>query len=69
MTAGSYRNFRSEIEMALHDHEVNRRREEQGELGGQFIVAVGWWLRSRARDDSLPPLFADDPLIRGLLVQ
>ncbi len=63
--AASYRNLRSEIEMALHDHEVNRRREEQGELAVNSLWLWGGGYAPEQETVSLPPLFADDPLIKG----
>ena len=63
--AASYRNLRSEIEMALHDHEVNSRREEQGELAVNSLWLWGGGYAPEQETISLPLLFADDPLIRG----
>jgi hypothetical protein len=63
--AASYRNLRSEIEMALHDHEVNRRREEQGELAVNSLWLWGGGYAPEQETISLPALFADDPLIKG----
>ena len=63
--AGSYRNLRSEIEMALHDHEVNRNREEQGELAINSLWLWGGGYAPEQETIPLPPLFADDPLIKG----
>ncbi len=36
-----HRNILSEIEMSLHEHEVNVRRVEEGQAAGQFAVALG----------------------------
>ncbi len=63
--AGSYRNLRSEIEMALHDHEVNRRREERGDLAVNSLWLWGGGYAPKQETIPLPPLFADDPLIKG----
>ena len=63
--AASYRNLRSEIEMALHDHEVNRYREEQGELAVNSLWLWGGGYAPEQETISLPPLFADDPLVKG----
>lgn len=61
----THRNILSEIEMALHDHEVNLRRVE----GGQPPVNSLWlWGGGRAPERVTrpqPPLFADDPLMLG----
>ena len=63
--AGSYRNLRSEIEMALHDHEVNLRREEQGQLAVNSLWIWGGGSAPEQQTIPLPPLFANDPLLKG----
>jgi len=63
--AGSYRNLRSEIEMALHDHEVNLRREEKGQLPVNSLWLWGGGLAPEQETVQLPPLFANDPLLKG----
>jgi hypothetical protein len=57
--------LRSEIEMALHDHEVNHRREKRGELAVNSLWLWGGGYAPEQETISLPPLFADDPLIKG----
>jgi hypothetical protein len=63
--AAEQRNLLSEIEMALHDHEVNIERE----AGGQLPVNSLWlWGGGRAPDQitrAQPPLFSDDGLLTG----
>jgi hypothetical protein len=64
-TADSYRNLVSEVEMALHDHEVNLRRQEQGL---QPINCLWFWGGGFAPERETiphPPLFGNDPLLVG----
>jgi hypothetical protein len=63
--ADSYRSLVSEVEMALHDHEVNLRRQEQGL---QPINCLWFWGGGFAPEQETvphPPLFANDPLLIG----
>ena len=63
--AGAFRKRLSEIEMALHDAGVNRRREA---AGLPPINSLWIWGGGRARDgdaQACPPLFSDDPLLQG----
>lgn len=63
--ADSYRKLVSEVEMALHDHEVNRRRSDEGR---QPINCLWIWGGGTAPEQHTvphPPLFADDPLLKG----
>lgn len=60
-----HRNILSEIEMALHEHEVNRRRMEEGK---QPVNSLWLWGGGVAPEKIIrpqPPLFADDPLLLG----
>ena len=60
-----HRNILGEIEMALHDHEVNLRRVEEGL---QPVNSLWLWGGGRAPEKITrpqPPLFADDPLLAG----
>jgi len=60
-----HRNILSEIEMALHDHEVNLRR---GEEGLPVVNSLWLWGGGKAPERVTrpqPPLFADDPLVTG----
>jgi hypothetical protein len=60
-----HRNILSEIEMALHGHEVNERRVTEGK---QPVNSLWLWGGGRAPDITTrpqPPLFAEDPLLAG----
>lgn len=60
-----HRNILSEIEMALHDHEVNQRRSAKGLPP---VNSLWLWGGGRAPERTTrpqPPLFADDPLLAG----
>jgi hypothetical protein len=55
----------SELQMALHDHEVNRRRVASGK---RAVNSIWLWGGGTAPDTEarlIPPLFSDDPLFRG----
>ncbi len=61
----AFRNLQSEIEMALHDHEVNQRRVAAGK---QPVNSLWLWGGGMAPDRStqdLPQLFANEPLMHG----
>ena len=60
-----HRNILGEIEMALHDHEVNRRRAEEGKLPVNSLWLWGGGLAPERTTRPQPPLFADDPLLAG----
>ncbi len=61
----THRNLLSEIEMALHDHDVNLERETSGELP---VNSLWIWGGGTAEEQSTrvqPPLFSDDALLTG----
>jgi hypothetical protein len=63
--AARFRQLVSEIEMALHEHDVNIRRQENGE---QPINGLWLWGGGFAPEQETvphPPLFSDDPLLTG----
>jgi len=60
-----HRNILGEIEMALHDHEVNRRRMEEGQPPVNSLWLWGGGYAPERTTRPQPPLFADDPLITG----
>ena len=61
----SHRNILSEIEMALHEHEVNRRRGEEGKPPVNSLWLWGGGYAPERITRPQPPLFADDPLLAG----
>lgn len=63
--ADSYRQLVSEIEMALHGHPVNTKREARDlRPVNSFWLWGGGYAPEPARVPH-PPLFTDDPLLRG----
>jgi hypothetical protein len=63
--AASHDLLLSELQMALHDHEVNQRRAANGK---RAVNSIWLWGGGTAPDQEarpIPPLFADDPLFRG----
>ncbi len=63
--AAAYRSLVSEVEMSLHDNEVNERRAAQGQ---QPINCLWFWGGGFAPEQETvphPPLFANDPLLVG----
>jgi hypothetical protein len=63
--ATAYLKLTSELQMCLHEHEVNLRREAEGLLP---INSVWFWGGGRAPEKIikvLPPFFGDDPLFQG----
>jgi hypothetical protein len=64
-SAASYRNLISEVEMALHDHEVNQVRQA---IGLAPVNSLWLWGGGTAPEQIKvphPPLFGDDPLLKG----
>lgn len=64
-TAASFRKLISEIEMALHDHNVNIERQSKGlaPINSLWLWGGGTAATQQARPH--PPLFGDDPLLQG----
>jgi hypothetical protein len=63
--ADGYRKLVSEVEMALHDHDVNECRNDKGL---QPINCLWFWGGGMAPEQETvphPPLFANDPLLVG----
>jgi hypothetical protein len=63
--AGRYRKLVSEIEMALHDHPVNLERQERGLRPVNSFWLWGGGYAPEPQRVPHPPLYADDPLLRG----
>jgi hypothetical protein len=61
----SHRNILSEIEMSLHEHEVNVRRMEAGQQPVNSLWLWGGGMAPEKTTRPQPPLFADDPLLAG----
>jgi hypothetical protein len=62
---GSYHALRGEVEMALHDHEVNLRRESQGLPPVNSLWLWGGGYAPEQEAVPHPPLFSNDPLLTG----
>jgi len=60
-----HRSILSEIEMALHEHEVNKRRVEEGKQPVNSLWLWGGGFAPEKITRPQPPLFADDPLLAG----
>lgn len=60
-----HRRLLSEIEMALHEHPVNAEREAAGKPVVNSLWLWGGGHAPATEAGRLPPLFADDPLLRG----
>ncbi|MDA0705326.1 MAG: hypothetical protein O2907_02790 [Proteobacteria bacterium] len=57
--------LRGEVEMALHEHAVNQRRELEGQLPVNSLWLWGGGFAPAQTAEPRPPLFADDALLRG----
>lgn len=60
-----FRNILSEIEMSLHDHEVNQRRVAAGQQPVNSLWLWGGGMAPERQARPQPPLFANDPLLLG----
>ncbi len=63
--AATFRGLLSEIEMALHDHPVNRRRLGAGQRPVNSLWLWGGGVAPPQSPHAAPPLFANDPLLLG----
>jgi hypothetical protein len=61
----AHRNLLSEIEMALHEHEVNQAREANGQLPVNSLWLWGGGTAPEQNTRAQPPLFSDDALLTG----
>jgi hypothetical protein len=60
-----HRNILSEIEMALHEHDVNLRRAEEGKPPVNSLWLWGGGMAPEKTERPQPPLFSDDALLYG----
>lgn len=63
--SGSYHSLRGEVELALHDHEVNLRRQAQGQPPINSLWIWGGGFAPEQVTQPYPPLFANAPTLRG----
>lgn len=63
--AAEFRRRLSEIEMALHEHEVNEARQSRGEFPINSLWIWGGGHLPAIEPRPLPPLFCNDPLLIG----
>lgn len=63
--AASYRNLLSEIEMSLHDHEINQRRVDAGERPVNSLWLWGGGMAPQRSSRPQPRLFANEPELLG----
>ncbi len=63
--AAAFRGLQGEIEMALHDHEVNQRRIAAGRRPVNSLWLWGGGFAPERETRPLPPLFASNPLLHG----
>jgi hypothetical protein len=64
-TTTKYHRLLSELQMALHEHEVNKNREA---AGARSVNSVWFWGGGSAPEKEvrpIPPLFSNDPLFKG----
>ncbi len=61
----SHRRLLSEIEMALHEHEVNLARIAAGRQPVNSLWIWGGGVAPEQQTEPQPPLFSDDPLLAG----
>ena len=60
-----HRQLISEIEMTLHDHAVNLRRQEEGLQAVNSLWLWGGGVAPEQQTRPQPPLYSDDPLLVG----
>ena len=64
--SASHHRLLSEIQMSLHDHETNKRRESHGLLPVNSLWIWGGGHAPEPTLQPLPPLYSDDPFLSGL---
>lgn len=63
--SAAFRNLASEIEMSLHDHEINLGREAKSRRPINAMWLWGGGTAPPQETRAQPPLFSDDPLLTG----
>lgn len=63
--SAAYRSLISEVEMALHDHDVNANRAAAGLPPVNSLWLWGGGMAPEVQTNALPSLFTADPLLRG----
>ncbi len=63
--AAGYHKLTSELQLCLHEHEVNLRREAEGLLPVNSVWFWGGGMAPEKKVQLLPPFFGDDPLFQG----
>ncbi len=61
----THRNLVGEIEMALHDHEINLQRVDKGQLAVNSLWIWGGGVAPEQQTRPQPPLFSNDALLAG----
>lgn len=64
-SAATHRNLLSEIEMALHEHEVNILRESRGDQPINSLWLWGGGIAPKQETRPQPPLFSEDAQLTG----
>jgi len=64
MTA-EYHRLLGEMQMALHEHEVNKNRESAGQRAVNSLWFWGGGIAPAKEVRPIPPLFTNDPLFKG----
>ena len=62
---GTYHSLRGEVEMALHDHDINLRRESEGLPPVNSLWLWGGGFAPEQETVPHPPLFGNNPLLKG----
>ncbi len=63
--AAGYLKLTGELQLSLHENEVNLRREAEGLLPVNSIWFWGGGMAAEKKVQRLPPFFGDDPLFQG----
>jgi len=62
---GTYHALRGEVEMALHDHDINIERQAKGLPPMNSLWLWGGGFAPDKETQPHPPLYANDPLLKG----